>query len=747
MRRAALSMAMLLLVPGLAMAQAELEWPPVFPVPSSTYTAKPGVSFAIHGTADGPGFQGYRIEWAPGRDATTGWSTEGITLTAGGTVPIGGQLGTWTPPLSLSGEHTLRVVVTNLDSASQAATAVYVEPDLVSSRWPIYLSRAQGWHSPIPARAADGTTRLIACGQPSLSGSYCHSIAMVGPPGGVSLTRGTEEHPSVGELDPSPGDEVLIGDGGALKIFTADLTPIRQIVPPPGLLFGLANVQLADLDGDGALEILAIGRDRAPGSEWPAATGSLHVYRANGESYSSRYPLPIVAPGAPDGRNAFASMVATDLDGDGRKEIVIAVVNPAATQYSLAAYQDDGSPYAAWPVLEFPAAGMMHPMANDLDHDGRTEIVIFERFASFSQIRVIDRDGTVRPGWPVHLGAAVMTMGDLDRDGREEIIATTSGGARVLRHDGTLYADFNWPHTSFPSWAVVADIDNDTFPELVISYNVATPYAGGTYDDQRVGAIDRNGTLVKEWRLFANVPGALFSGAPAVGDFDGDGRTDIAAHVPLQTSNGWDSMMTVLTTRAPFDPAHADWPFIGHNPQNSRRRQPPRSSSSTIAAVADAYVRDGSSAGANFGRLSELVVKSTNTTGNRRLAYLRFPLASVSGSVRKATLRLHGVRTSAQPTTDSVHAVSGNSWKEAGLTWNNRPALGTRQRPGVRISPAPFRYYEWDVTAFVRAQQRAGASAVSLAVRMDRSVEHGPDTFRSREAPQNRPELVVEVEP
>ena len=65
---------------------------------------------------------------------------------------------------------------------------------------------------------------------------------------------------------------------------------------------------------------------------------------------------------------------------------------------------------------------------------------------------------------------------------------------------------------------------------------------------------------------------------PAVGDFNGDGRTDIACHVPTVTGNGslngilLDGLFTVLTTNANVNPAGDDWPLVNRDPQNSRSR-------------------------------------------------------------------------------------------------------------------------------------------------------------------------------
>jgi hypothetical protein len=171
-------------------------------------------------------------------------------------------------------------------------------------------------------------------------------------------------------------------------------------------------------------------------------------------------------------------------------------------------------------------------------------------------------------------------------------------------------------------------------------------------------------------------------------------------------------------------------------------RPPSPSTSVTIAPVADAYVRDGSSAGTNFGTATTLVVKDSTTTGNNRISYLRFPLGAVSGTVSSAKLRLFGSRPVSSNLTDSAFAVASNTWTETGITWTNRPALGARQGSGVVVTTTA-KYYEWDVTSFVQAQQTSGAAAVSLAVSMDTATSASPDTFQSREASSNPPQLAV----
>jgi hypothetical protein len=168
---------------------------------------------------------------------------------------------------------------------------------------------------------------------------------------------------------------------------------------------------------------------------------------------------------------------------------------------------------------------------------------------------------------------------------------------------------------------------------------------------------------------------------------------------------------------------------------------PPMSMAVTIGAEADAYVRDGGAAATNFGGDPALPVKNSTTAGNHRIAYLRFSLAGVS-SVGQARLRLFGSRATASMLTDAAFAVASNMWTETGITWNARPAIGGKLGTGVVVA-ATAQYHEFDVTAHVQAQRMAGASAVSLAVQMETATGNSPDSFNSKEAGSNPPQLVV----
>lgn len=157
--------------------------------------------------------------------------------------------------------------------------------------------------------------------------------------------------------------------------------------------------------------------------------------------------------------------------------------------------------------------------------------------------------------------------------------------------------------------------------------------------------------------------------------------------------------------------------------------------------MADTYVRDGQYSGTNFGPATSLYAKNSSS-GYNRIAYLRFDLSGVRGTIVGATLQLYGRNTGGSTYRGnlSVYPVASTTWAEAGgigITWNTRPALGGPALATAAITSGAARYYSWGVTAAVVQK-----GLLSLAVDMP-SVAGSPDEFNAREATSNPPQLVL----
>jgi hypothetical protein len=161
-----------------------------------------------------------------------------------------------------------------------------------------------------------------------------------------------------------------------------------------------------------------------------------------------------------------------------------------------------------------------------------------------------------------------------------------------------------------------------------------------------------------------------------------------------------------------------------------------------VAVAADAHVRGGSYAAQNYGTAALLETKLGSSSQYTRQAYLKFDIAAVQ-SVQTARLRLFGSLTSVEDrsTLVRVSGVPDTSWNEGTLTWANKPALSAQLAAETIVDTTP-RWYEWDVTSYVRAERSAGRAVLSLALSNAASTDQIL-RFHSRQAATNRPELII----
>ena len=120
---------------------------------------------------------------------------------------------------------------------------------------------------------------------------------------------------------------------------------------------------------------------------------------------------------------------------------------------------------------------------------------------------------------------------------------------------------------------------------------------------------------------------------------------------------------------------------------------PQTSGALTFAPTADARVNE-SLPDANYG--SRKVLRVDGNSGSGQQSYLRFDVSGLGGSVTAAKLRLYATAATADgPTAYST----ASTWSETGITWNNRPALGSAGGDVGAI--AANSWVEWDVTNLV----------------------------------------------
>jgi uncharacterized repeat protein (TIGR01451 family) len=181
----------------------------------------------------------------------------------------------------------------------------------------------------------------------------------------------------------------------------------------------------------------------------------------------------------------YSSPAAADLDGDGQVEVIasaysIFVVDGSTgkLEWKTASGHDRTEPGASnvgrtWPGI----------ILADLDQDGAVEIVTAH---SGGWVSVYNAQGYFEPGWPKHPTTKELrglSVSDIDRDGRLEVIVTGALGSQqntwVFHANGVLLT--GWPQLSNNSgyaWGVynanasAGDLDGDRMGEIVVPSDV-----------------------------------------------------------------------------------------------------------------------------------------------------------------------------------------------------------------------------------------------------------------------------------
>lgn len=379
--------------------------------------------------------------------------------------------------------------------------------------------------------------------------------------------------PAVGDLDGDGSLDIVVGvagdvhnpahQGGVVALDRFGSVKWRFQTQDKYAPFGFADgvfssPSLCDVDGDSDLEIAFGGWDH-------------HIYLLDhlGRSLWNNLPAGAQGTGFLNGDTVWSSPACSDLNSDGRKEIIIGAdishggILPDGTRPN-----DGGFVYvidASGQMLVrryLPEAIYSSPAIGDLDGDGSSEIVVGTSFSFWLEGKVAQPyvyafstreifNGGLHyaepaklphlPGWPrptIYPGYSSPALSDLDGDGDLEIIIGSGnangasepnqcdntganpachGAVYAWHHDGSAVAGFPmWPkdylgkNAFVRSSPTVVDLDADGQKEIIVSM---------LWD---LIVIDRNGNqknvLHTTWTVDAS---------PAVTDADGDGKIEL----------------------------------------------------------------------------------------------------------------------------------------------------------------------------------------------------------------------------
>jgi FG-GAP-like repeat len=307
-----------------------------------------------------------------------------------------------------------------------------------------------------------------------------------GPTRLLAVDTGTDGRPEL--VESAPGDSfaghlVLLRNlgGGTFG------SPARVDAGPQP--YGIA---LADMTGDGRLDLIAANRG--------TGTGSIDPQNSDGTFATA--PLYEAAPGLLPLDSASA-----DFDGDGHPDMALSEIDFfSAGQDGVAIMHNDGAGHFSFEQL-LPSGTDAHPksvIAADLNHDGRPDLAwtpeIFNT-AYTVEVALNTGNGTfAQPvGYPLQTcGTGAVTAGDVNGDGNLDLVVANNRGnpgafcdqvsrtVRVLpgNGNGTFGSDFAVQIGHLTEMAAAADVNGDGHADIVstsATTDVALGLAGGGF--------------------------------------------------------------------------------------------------------------------------------------------------------------------------------------------------------------------------------------------------------------------------
>ncbi len=333
----------------------------------------------------------------------------------------------------------------------------------------------------------------------------------------VTLSFEVQGAPAFGDIDGDGTAEIVVGTSnwdneGVIYAFEKDGTPVTGFPINHGAT--QSSIVLADLNNDGALEIITNKRIYPIGEIWvykgdgtvypgwpktlneiPASSSAVGDITGDGipeiisESYLSVYvydrdgnELPGFPFSMPNGDvNSFSSPVLADVDGDDIREIVFGTHNTTTDKGNVYILRNNGTVFNGWPK---ETNGWIYgpPVLGYINDDNILDIVVGDKIFDFtpsSHIYGWDIDGNVLSGFPIGPLNSInnqVALADIDDDGRLELIvddnkqqASGYGKYLTFNHDGTPVSGWTIPTagTTFFNMPCIADLNNDGKIDLV----------------------------------------------------------------------------------------------------------------------------------------------------------------------------------------------------------------------------------------------------------------------------------------
>ena len=286
--------------------------------------------------------------------------------------------------------------------------------------------------------------------------------------------------------------------------------------------YGIGAVALADLNGDGKMDVVSASYYNY----------GIRLLYGNGDG-TLRVPASYDAGGS----GPYSTAVG-DFNGDGKPDLAVALANSFTVGILLG--NGDGSYQRA---VTYSAGTYPFSVAvGDFNGDGKLDLAVADYYDSTytqgaASVLLGNGDGTFQNAVTYSSGGLYtfsVAVGDFNGDGRLDLALASqclsngvcsSGSAGILlgNGDGTFQNALTYPSSGLYTYAVaVGDFNGDSKTDLVLADDYNTSYSSG-------GASVLLGNGDGTFQNAVSYPsGGYGSYSVIVGDFNGDGKADLA---------------------------------------------------------------------------------------------------------------------------------------------------------------------------------------------------------------------------